>query len=53
VVGANSASVWSQATGWQILPRPGGATTGLGQITINNLGAIVGGCTIAGQRQAV
>ena len=53
VVGTNTASVWSQATGWQILPRPSGATTCLGQITINNLGAIVSGCTIAGQRQAV
>jgi uncharacterized membrane protein len=53
VVGANSASVWSQATGWQILPRPSGATSCLGQITINNLGAIVSGCTIAGKRRAV
>jgi uncharacterized membrane protein len=53
VVAANAAAVWSEATGWQMLPRPSGATTCKGDIAINDIGAIAGNCTIAGQDRAV
>jgi uncharacterized membrane protein len=52
VVAANAAAVWSETTGWQMLPRPSGATT-CGGGAINDVGAIVGTCTIAGESQAV
>jgi uncharacterized membrane protein len=50
---ATNAAVWSEATGWQMLPRPSGATTCKGDIAINDVGAIAGKCTIAGQDRAV
>ncbi|HEY8256446.1 MAG TPA: hypothetical protein VIG08_02200 [Gemmatimonadales bacterium] len=53
MVGANTASFWSASTGWQILPRPAGATSCLGEISLNDANAIVGSCTIAGQQKAV
>ncbi len=53
VVGVNTASFWSAATGWQILSRPSGATSCVGQISLNDANAIVGGCTIAGEQKAV
>ena len=53
VAGASVASVWSPgATGWQLLERPSGATSCLGSIGINNLGAVAGRCTIAGTGRA-
>ena len=53
IVAANAAAVWSEATGWRLLPRPSGATTCKGGIAINDVGAIAGNCTIAGQDRAV
>ena len=53
IVGVNTASFWSASTGWQILSRPSGATACLGQISLNDLNAIVGSCTIAGVQKAV
>ena len=52
IVAANAAAVWSETTGWQMLPRPSGATTCRGG-AINDIGAIAGTCTIAGQDRAV
>ena len=49
----NTAAVWSESTGWQILARPAGATSCLGQISLNDANAIAGSCTIAGVQAAV
>jgi uncharacterized membrane protein len=53
IVGANTASFWSASTGWQILSRPSSATKCLGEISLNDLNAIVGSCTIAGEQKGV
>jgi uncharacterized membrane protein len=53
IVGGNTASFWSASTGWQILSRPSGATACRGEISLNDLNAIVGSCTIAGVQKAV
>jgi uncharacterized membrane protein len=53
VAAFNTAAVWSESTGWQILARPAGATSCLGQISLNDANAIVGSCTIAGVQTAV
>ena len=52
IVAAHAAAVWSEATGWQMLPRPSGATICKGA-AINDVGAIAGTCTIAGLDRAV
>jgi uncharacterized membrane protein len=53
VVGVNTASFWSASGGWQILPRPSGAESCLGEISLNDLNAIVGKCLFAGQQKGV
>jgi uncharacterized membrane protein len=53
VAGSNVASVLSPgATSWQLLQWPIGATSCLGSLGINNLGAVAGRCTIAGKGRA-
>jgi uncharacterized membrane protein len=53
VAASNSSAVWSESTGWQMLQRPSGATSCLGQIGINNLGAVTARCMVAGKGKAL
>ncbi|MEO6056691.1 MAG: hypothetical protein ABIQ49_07625 [Gemmatimonadales bacterium] len=48
VGGGNAAAVWTQATGWQLLIKPVGATLCVAT-QINNSGQMTARCTIGGQ----
>jgi uncharacterized membrane protein len=52
VAATNSSAVWTESTGWQMLQRPSGATSCLGSIGINNLGATVARCSVSGKGRA-
>lgn len=52
ITSGNAPAVWTQATGWQLLTKPSGAT-GCFATTLNDLDQMAAQCTIGGNSQAV
>jgi uncharacterized membrane protein len=52
ITSGNAAAVWTQATGWQMMTKPSGATACIATF-INDSGAMTAHCLIGGQSQGV
>lgn len=52
ITAGNAAAVWTQATGWQLLTKPSGATSCF-MTFINDSGAMTAHCLIGGQSRGV